>query len=58
MTGWLISVKLAMGKRSQKVGGLASGNVAKYFNMGTDLTKAFEYLLATGNLVSKTGIIV
>lgn len=58
MTGWLVSVKLALDKRSQRVGGLTSDNLAKVFNMGTDLTKAFEYLLATGNLISKTGIIV
>lgn len=58
MTGWLVSVKLAMDKRAQRFAGLTSDNLAKIFNMGTDLTKAFEYLLATGNLVSKTGIVM
>lgn len=58
MTGWLVSVKLALDKRGQRFTALTSDNLAKIFNMGTDLTKAFEYLLATGNLVSKTGIIM
>ncbi|XP_051503671.1 DNA-directed RNA polymerase I subunit RPA2 isoform X2 [Myxocyprinus asiaticus] len=56
MAGWLVSVKLALAKRSQRVGGLTSDNLTKIFNAGTDLTKAFEYLLATGNLQSKTGL--
>lgn len=58
MTGWLVSVKLVLDKKSQRVGGLTSDNLTKVFNMGTDLTRAFEYMLATGNLVSKTGIIM
>ncbi|XP_066535596.1 DNA-directed RNA polymerase I subunit RPA2 [Hoplias malabaricus] len=56
MTGWLVSVKLALDKRSQRVGGLTTENIIRVFSMGTDLTKAFEYMLATGNLVSKTGL--
>lgn len=34
---------------------LTTEAMLKIFHMGTDLTKSFEYLLATGNLVSKTG---
>ncbi|XP_056327098.1 DNA-directed RNA polymerase I subunit RPA2 [Danio aesculapii] len=56
MEGWLVSVKLALEKRPQRVGGLTTDSMTKLFNMGTDLTKAFEYLLATGNLMSKTGL--
>ncbi|XP_053477690.1 DNA-directed RNA polymerase I subunit RPA2 [Ictalurus furcatus] len=56
MTSWLVSVKLALDKRCQRVGGLTTDNLNKLLNMGTDLTKAFEYLLATGNLISKTGL--
>lgn len=58
MMGWLVSVKLALEKKSHRVGGLTSDNLAKVFIMGTDLTRSFEYMLATGNLISKTGIIV
>lgn len=58
MAGWLVSVKLSLDKRSHRVGGLTSDNLAKIFNNGTDVTKAFEYMLATGNLVSKSGIVV
>ncbi|KAL7877999.1 hypothetical protein SRHO_G00046420 [Serrasalmus rhombeus] len=56
MTGWLVSVKLALDKKIQKGGGLNTENLSKIFNLGTDLTKAFEYLLATGKLISKTGL--
>lgn len=56
MTAWLVSVKLALAKRGSKMSGEWSAeNMMKIFNMGTDLTKPFEYLLATGNLTSKTG---
>uniref|UniRef100_A0A4W4EDY0 DNA-directed RNA polymerase subunit beta n=1 Tax=Electrophorus electricus TaxID=8005 RepID=A0A4W4EDY0_ELEEL len=56
MMSWLVSVKLALDKRSHRVGGLTVDSLNRIFNMGTDVTKAFEYLLATGNLVSKTGL--
>ncbi|TRY55888.1 hypothetical protein DNTS_029133 [Danionella cerebrum] len=56
LASWLISVKLALEKRSKKVERLSVEQMTKIFNMGTDLTKPFEYLLATGNLVSKTGL--
>ncbi|KAM9365251.1 DNA-directed RNA polymerase I subunit RPA2 [Pholidichthys leucotaenia] len=57
MTAWLRSVKLSIDKRGNKlVGEWTPENMMKMFNMGTDLTKPFEYLLATGNLHSKTGL--
>lgn len=56
MAGWLVSVKLSLDKRSQRVGGLTAESMTKLFNTGTDVTKAFEYLLATGSLLSKTGM--
>ncbi|KAL7889768.1 hypothetical protein AOLI_G00020260 [Acnodon oligacanthus] len=56
MAGWLVSVKLALEKKNHKGGGLNIENLSKIFNFGTDLTKAFEYLLATGKLLSKTGL--
>lgn len=55
LTAWLVSVKLAFDKRGSKLSGLHAENLMKIFNMGTDLTRPFEYLLATGNLNSKTG---
>lgn len=55
MAGWLVSVKYALEKRSEKLGVLTADTLTKGFNMATDLTKAFEYMLATGNLQSKTG---
>ncbi|XP_067241642.1 DNA-directed RNA polymerase I subunit RPA2 [Chanodichthys erythropterus] len=56
MAGWLVSVKYAMDKRSEKLGALTGDTITKIFNKATDLTKAFEYFLATGNLQSKTGL--
>lgn len=53
------SVKLSFEKRGSRLkGGWTPENVIKIFNMGSDLTKPFEYLLATGNLASKTGTAV
>lgn len=53
----MVSVKLSFDKRGSRLsGGWTAENVMKIFNMGTDLTKPFEYLLATGNLTSKTGM--
>lgn len=57
MSAWLTSVKLSFDKRGSRLsGGWTAENVMKIFNMGTDLTKPFEYLLATGNLSSKSGM--
>uniref|UniRef100_A0A8B9HLK8 DNA-directed RNA polymerase n=1 Tax=Astyanax mexicanus TaxID=7994 RepID=A0A8B9HLK8_ASTMX len=56
MTGWLVSVKLALDKRSQRVAGITAENLTRIFNLGTDITRAFEYMLATGNIISKTGL--
>ena len=56
LAAWLASVKLSFDKKGSRIsGGWSAENVIKIFNMGTDLTKPFEYLLATGNLNSKTG---
>ncbi|MEQ2297811.1 DNA-directed RNA polymerase I subunit RPA2 [Ameca splendens] len=56
MTAWLSSVKLCFDKRGSKLsGGWSTENVMKMLNMGSDLTKPFEYLMATGSLHSKTG---
>lgn len=56
MEAWLVSIKIALDKKAQKTNvSINSENLMKIFNLGTDLTKPFEYLLATGNLRSKTG---
>uniref|UniRef100_A0A667YXB8 DNA-directed RNA polymerase subunit beta n=1 Tax=Myripristis murdjan TaxID=586833 RepID=A0A667YXB8_9TELE len=57
LTAWLVSVKIAVDKRGSRLSGAVTAeNMVKMFNLGTDLTKPFEYLLATGNLSSKTGL--
>nr|XP_048698267.1 DNA-directed RNA polymerase I subunit RPA2 isoform X1 [Caretta caretta] len=57
MEAWLLSVKVALDKRSQKTNiTINSENMMKLFSMGIDVTRPFEYLLATGNLRSKTGL--
>uniref|UniRef100_A0A7N8YA85 DNA-directed RNA polymerase subunit beta n=1 Tax=Mastacembelus armatus TaxID=205130 RepID=A0A7N8YA85_9TELE len=57
MAAWLVSVKLSFDKRGSRLSGVWSAeNMIKLFNMGTDVTKPFEYLLATGNLNSRTGL--
>uniref|UniRef100_A0A8C7BCD8 DNA-directed RNA polymerase subunit beta n=1 Tax=Neovison vison TaxID=452646 RepID=A0A8C7BCD8_NEOVI len=57
MESWLVSIKIALDKRAQKTNvSINTENLMKIFNLGTDLTKPFEYLLATGNLRSKTGL--
>ncbi|KAG5831418.1 hypothetical protein ANANG_G00303520 [Anguilla anguilla] len=57
MTAWLVSVKLSMDKRAHRIQNpINAEGLTKMFNLGTDLTKPFEYLLATGNLHSKTGL--
>ena len=56
LTAWLVSVKLAFDKRGNKLSEKCNTEtMMKLFNMGTDVTKPFEYLLATGNLTSKSG---
>ncbi|XP_037663578.1 DNA-directed RNA polymerase I subunit RPA2 isoform X2 [Choloepus didactylus] len=57
MEAWLVSVRIALEKKAQKTSvSVNTENMMKIFTMGTDLTKPFEYLLATGNLRSKTGL--
>ncbi|KAG6926389.1 RNA polymerase I subunit B, partial [Chelydra serpentina] len=57
MEAWLLSIKVALDKRSQKTNiTINSENMMKLFSMGIDVTRPFEYLLATGNLRSKTGL--
>ncbi|XP_023573130.1 DNA-directed RNA polymerase I subunit RPA2 [Octodon degus] len=57
MEAWLVSVKIALDKRAQKTNvSMNTENLMKIFSMGGDLTRPFEYLLATGNLRSKTGL--
>lgn len=56
MAAWLVSVKLAFEKKASRLNlAWSAETVMKIFNMGTDVTKSFEYLLATGNLSSKSG---
>lgn len=56
MENWLVSIKIALDKRAQKTNvSINNENLLKIFSMGSELTKPFEYLLATGNLRSKTG---
>ena len=51
-----MSIKIAIDKKAQKTSvSLNTENLMKILNLGIDLTKPFEYLLATGNLRSKTG---
>ncbi|XP_037583116.1 DNA-directed RNA polymerase I subunit RPA2 isoform X2 [Cebus imitator] len=57
LEGWLVSIKIAFDKKAQKTNvSMNTDNLMKIFTMGLDLTKPFEYLLATGNLRSKTGL--
>ncbi|XP_019404522.1 PREDICTED: DNA-directed RNA polymerase I subunit RPA2 [Crocodylus porosus] len=57
MEAWLLSIKFALNKRAQKTNvTVNSENLMKIFSMGIDVTRPFEYLLATGNLRSKTGL--
>ncbi|XP_059501176.1 DNA-directed RNA polymerase I subunit RPA2 [Stegostoma tigrinum] len=57
MEFWLQSTKLALDKKTQKgTIQINSENLMKVFNLVADLSRPFEYLLATGNLRSKTGL--
>ncbi|XP_053239407.1 DNA-directed RNA polymerase I subunit RPA2 isoform X1 [Podarcis raffonei] len=57
METWLQSVKIALDKKAQKSAmTINAENMMKILGMGTDITRMLEYLLATGNLRSKTGL--
>ncbi|XP_066467946.1 DNA-directed RNA polymerase I subunit RPA2 [Tiliqua scincoides] len=57
MEAWLQSVKMGFDKKAQKSNvTINSESMMKIVGMGTDLTRMLEYLLATGNLRSKTGL--
>uniref|UniRef100_A0A8I5UGV1 DNA-directed RNA polymerase subunit beta n=1 Tax=Pongo abelii TaxID=9601 RepID=A0A8I5UGV1_PONAB len=57
LEGWLVSIKIAFDKKAQKTNvSMNTDNLMRIFTMGIDLTKPFEYLFATGNLRSKTGL--
>ncbi|XP_058021089.1 DNA-directed RNA polymerase I subunit RPA2 [Ahaetulla prasina] len=57
METWLHSVKLALDKKTQKSNiTITSENMIKILGLGIDLTRMLEYLLATGNLRSKSGL--
>ncbi|XP_069743803.1 DNA-directed RNA polymerase I subunit RPA2 [Narcine bancroftii] len=57
MEFWLQSTKLSLDKKSQKGAiQINSENLMKVFNLVADLSRPFEYLLATGNLRSKSGL--
>lgn len=50
------SVKFVLEKRAEKADvSINADSLVKAFSLATDFTKPFEYLLATGNLRSKTG---
>ncbi|KAG8444046.1 hypothetical protein GDO86_009295 [Hymenochirus boettgeri] len=57
MESWLVAVKMNMDKRAQKTNfDLTTESITKIFGLTSDLTKPCEYLLATGNLRSKSGL--
>ncbi|KAG8550318.1 hypothetical protein GDO81_026649 [Engystomops pustulosus] len=57
MEGWLLGVRINLEKKSQKTNVvLNADSIMKIFSFTADLTKQCEYLLATGNLASKTGL--
>lgn len=59
MAAWLVSVKLSFDKKGfRRSEEMNAENMMKMFNTGNDLTKPFEYLLATGNLNSKSGMVM
>lgn len=57
MTTWLITAKANTLKRGKKGAVWTMENMNKIFQSTSPLSKAFEYLLATGNLSSKTGLV-
>ncbi|XP_030355304.1 DNA-directed RNA polymerase I subunit RPA2 isoform X3 [Strigops habroptila] len=57
LESWLQSVKFVLEKRAEKADvSINADSLVKAFSLATDFTKPFEYLLATGNLRSKTGV--
>uniref|UniRef100_A0A6I8SZL6 DNA-directed RNA polymerase subunit beta n=1 Tax=Xenopus tropicalis TaxID=8364 RepID=A0A6I8SZL6_XENTR len=57
MESWLLGVKVNLDKRAHKYTvDLSTETMMKVFTSTSDLTKTCEYLLATGNLRSKTGL--
>uniref|UniRef100_A0A663N0G0 DNA-directed RNA polymerase subunit beta n=1 Tax=Athene cunicularia TaxID=194338 RepID=A0A663N0G0_ATHCN len=57
LESWLQSVKFVLEKRTEKADiSINTDSLIKAFSLATDFTKPFEYLLATGNLRSKTGL--
>uniref|UniRef100_A0A8B9VX25 DNA-directed RNA polymerase subunit beta n=1 Tax=Anas zonorhyncha TaxID=75864 RepID=A0A8B9VX25_9AVES len=57
LENWLQSVRFVLEKRTEKADiNINADSLIKAFSMTADVTKAFEYLLATGNLRSKTGL--
>ncbi|XP_010175197.1 DNA-directed RNA polymerase I subunit RPA2-like, partial [Antrostomus carolinensis] len=57
LESWLQSVKFVLEKRREKADIVINADsLVKAFSLVTDFTKPFEYLLATGNLRSKTGL--
>ncbi|XP_069811491.1 DNA-directed RNA polymerase I subunit RPA2 [Dendropsophus ebraccatus] len=57
LESWLVLAKLTLEKRAQKSNfALNTENIMKTFASTSDLTSACEYLLATGNMRSKTGL--
>ncbi|KAG9484200.1 hypothetical protein GDO78_009880 [Eleutherodactylus coqui] len=56
MENWLIGVKATLDKNPQRCEVFSSENLVRLFNWTSDLTKACEYLLATGNLMTKSGL--
>ena len=58
MAGWLSSVMLNMKKKRKVTEQLSPGSMMKMFLKATEITRAFEYFLATGTLVSRSGMAV
>ncbi|XP_030303816.1 DNA-directed RNA polymerase I subunit RPA2 isoform X2 [Calypte anna] len=57
LESWLQSVKFVLEKKTEKADtSINADSLMKAFGLATDFTKPFEYLLATGNLRSKTGL--
>ncbi|OXB68365.1 hypothetical protein ASZ78_015305 [Callipepla squamata] len=57
LENWLQSVRFVLEKRTEKADtSINADSLMKAFSLTTDVTKSFEYLLATGNLRSKTGL--
>lgn len=57
MEGWLLGVKMGLDKKAYKPSdALTTESLLRTFNRTSDLTSVFEYLLATGNARTKTGL--